>query len=469
MSSSADTDSAMRDAQAVTGAAAPRDVAVRVSGLGKTYRMYSKPSDRLVEGLLPGAVRHTAFHALRDVSFSVGRGETLGIVGRNGSGKSTLLQLICGTLKPTAGSVEVNGRVAALLELGAGFNSEFTGRENVHLNAAILGMSRAETAARLPSILEFAELGRFIDQPVKTYSSGMFVRLAFATAISSDPDVLIVDEALAVGDEAFQRKCFARIEQLQSRGSTILFVSHAPGSVLQLCTKALLLDGGELLLQGSPKTVIGQYQRLVNARGEAAAETRAAIAGAGTGAGAAPEESEDQARTGETRSSFDPGLVSRSVVEYASEGAAIRDMSIRDADGNRVNVLRMNDSYTAEYTVEFDGNAERVGFGMLFKTVGGTEVAGATTSRARHRQLDRVVPGEVRRVVFPFRCGLVPGTYFMNAGVTRDVDGEMVFMHRILDGIVFRVQLEPDVYATGLVNLLSGEPEVQPGRPSAAD
>ncbi|MEM7729918.1 MAG: ABC transporter ATP-binding protein, partial [Pseudomonadota bacterium] len=320
--------------------------AISARGLSKTYRIYDRPSDRLWELITPGRARHKRFDALRDVSFDVRPGETLGIVGRNGSDKSTLLQMICGTLRPSAGEVRVRGRIAALLELGAGFNAEFSGRENVYLNATILGMSRAEIDERFDSIAAFAGLGDFIDRPVKTYSSGMFVRLAFAVAINSDPDVLVVDEALAVGDEAFQRKCFARIEQIQSRGATVLFVSHAPSSVLQLCSRAILLDGGEKLLEGAPKHVIGQYQRMMNATGGAAAEIRRDIASKGgriasadmtdTFGSADPDSGQDDDAPSPAEVDevvFDPGLVSQSRMEYDRDGARIGDIEIVDARG----------------------------------------------------------------------------------------------------------------------------------------
>ena len=249
-------------------------IAIRVRDVSKHYFLYARPEDRLKQSIVPRLQRlagrtpakyYRDFAALNGVSFEVRRGETVGIIGRNGSGKSTLLQIICGTLQPSSGSVEVNGRIAALLELGAGFNAEYTGRENVYLNAAILGLARSEIDQRFEAIARFADIGEFIDQPVKTYSSGMYVRLAFATAINVDPDILVVDEALAVGDEAFQRKCYARIEEIQAKGGTILFVSHAAQTIVQLCSRALLIDGGELLLEGRPKIVTGQYQRLMNA------------------------------------------------------------------------------------------------------------------------------------------------------------------------------------------------------------
>src|SRR5439155_24116074 len=229
------------------------EIAVRVSDLSKCYHIYDRPPDRLKQSVLPKLQRlirkpprqyYREFWALKDVSFEVKKGESVGIIGRNGSGKSTLLQLICGTLSPTSGSVETNGRVAALLELGAGFNPEFTGRENVYMNGAVLGLSQEEIDARFDDIAAFADIGDFIDQPVKTYSSGMYVRLAFAVSINVDPKILVVDEALAVGDELFQRKCYSRIENIKDSGATILLVTHSATPVAQMCAQALLLDRG---------------------------------------------------------------------------------------------------------------------------------------------------------------------------------------------------------------------------------
>lgn len=274
--------------------------AIEVRGVSKRYALFSSPAERLrrsaavrVRRLLGQAYpsNGSEFAALDFVSFEIGRGETVGIVGRNGSGKSTLLQIICGTLSPTSGTVRVNGRIAALLELGSGFNPEYTGRDNVFLNSAILGASEEETRARMDQILDFADIGRFIDQPVKTYSSGMYVRLAFATAINAQPDILIVDEALAVGDEAFQRKCFARLRQIQEQGATILFVSHNAQSVISLCSRAILLDQGQMLMEGAPKEVTAQYQRLVHARKEDAEGIRQSIL---TGAWREPDVIDDK-------------------------------------------------------------------------------------------------------------------------------------------------------------------------------
>jgi lipopolysaccharide transport system ATP-binding protein len=244
------------------------DIAIRVTGLSKCYQIYRQPRDRLKQFVLPRLQRlfgqsqkiyYREFWALRSVSFEVRKGETVGIIGKNGCGKSTLLQLICGTLNPTAGTVETSGRIAALLELGSGFNTEFTGSENIFLNGALLGLTRAEVDARYDAIVAFADIGEFIDQPVKTYSSGMFVRLAFAIQANVDPEILIVDEALAVGDAFFVHKCMLRFHQLQEAGTTILLVTHDPTAIKTLCSTAIWLDHGQVAASGKPSLVVDQY------------------------------------------------------------------------------------------------------------------------------------------------------------------------------------------------------------------
>jgi lipopolysaccharide transport system ATP-binding protein len=240
---------------------------IRVQGVSKIYQIYAAPTDRLKQALWRGRrTYYKEFWALRDVSFEVHRGETVGIIGRNGSGKSTLLQIICGILQPTSGEARVTGRLAALLELGAGFNPEFTGRENVYVNGALLGLTRQEIDARFDDIAAFADIGEFIDQPVKTYSSGMFVRLAFSVAVHADPDVLVVDEALAVGDAMFQAKCMTRMRRLMQGGTTLLFVSHDVAAVKALCGRAVLLDRGRAVAIGDTQQVVDEYTRLVHAR-----------------------------------------------------------------------------------------------------------------------------------------------------------------------------------------------------------
>jgi len=236
------------------------EIAISLNNVSKCYKRYSHPVDRLKEIFLPNKSHADNFWALQDINLNVPKGETLGIIGQNGSGKSTLLQIIAGTLTPTTGEIGVNGRVSALLELGSGFNPEFTGRQNVFFNGQILGLSREEVEARFDEIAAFAELGDFIEQPIKTYSSGMFVRLAFAVAVSVNPEILIVDEALSVGDIYFQQKCFERIRDLKRLGTTLLFVSHDSGAVYKLCNRAILIESGKVILDDKPRQVIDLYE-----------------------------------------------------------------------------------------------------------------------------------------------------------------------------------------------------------------
>ena len=423
--------------------------ALRVRSLSKRYELYARPVDRLKQTLWRGRRQfYREFWALRDISFALAPGRALGVVGRNGSGKSTLLQLVAGTLAPTEGDVETTGRVAALLELGSGFNPEFTGRENVFLNGAILGLARAEMRALLPEILAFADIGDFVDQPVKTYSSGMALRLAFAVATAVAPRVLIVDEALAVGDEAFQRKCFARIEAIRESGAAVLFVSHSPMQVLELTDVALLLDGGRMLLMDDPRRVVSEYQRLLYAPPGAAARAPGAAPAAATASPAAA----DEAGAAPGGAAFDPNLRSASVVEYAQHGARIVAPRIATPDGAEVNVLVRGDGYVVSYDVVFAAPARRVRFGMMIKTTTGLELAGGTfppagTSDASFAAGDRV------RLAFAFRCRLFAGTYFVNAGLMGEVDGVDTYLHRLVDAVAFRVQPDAALRPSGYVDL----------------
>jgi len=434
--------------------------AITIQNISKVYHIYQNPSDRLKQMLWPGKKKfYSEFPALCDISFEIKKGQTVGILGRNGSGKSTLLQILCQTLQPSRGEITITGRVAALLELGAGFNPEFTGRENVYLNAAILGMSREETDARFESITKFADIGDFIEQPVKTYSSGMYVRLAFATAISVDPDILIIDEALSVGDEAFQRKCFARIEQIQ-----------AASSILQLCSRAILLDNGEKILEGKPKFVVNQYQKLMNLSGDEAQKARSEIKAIKTSTAMSDEKSVTESERIHVEEkpneqdfsleSFDPNLISQSRVDYEQKGALIRDLIILNSKGNQVNTLQIGNIYTYQYHVDFKMQANNVAFGMLIKTVNGIELSGARTLDNEALLIKQVNKNDTAHVSFEFSCNLLPGTYFINAGVVHEVDHEVLFMHRILDGAIFQVAYEKGLEAVGLVNLQTGTPIV---------
>lgn len=435
------------------------ELAIGVRNVSKVYRVYERPEHRLIQMATLGRRRpFTEFAALHDVSIDIRRGETIGIVGRNGCGKSTLLQIICGTLQPSGGHVEVRGRIAALLELGAGFNGEFTGRENVYMNGSILGFSREQMDERFEDIARFASIGDFIERPVKTYSSGMFVRLAFAVATAVEPDILIVDEALAVGDEAFQRKCFARIEAIKERGGTILFVSHGAQTIVQLCDRAMLLDAGEKLMEGEPKRVVGQYQRLLNLTEEEARAARAEMRSGETVVEAAVQDGGETKRPSEEASSvemLDLGLVSQSRVDYPNRGAAIRDLSVRTTSGRPVNVVQRGRRYVFRYVVAFDEDVSNVSFGFMIRTVNGLDVSGTGTATQLGRTpLPHAAAGSECQVEFEWDCRLIPGTYFLNAGVGMvSPDGELVIFHRIVDAYAFRVAVEEKLDFSGIVDL----------------
>lgn len=472
---------------------------IRVEGLGKRYEIYAQPADRLKQMLLPRLQRAAhrpartyfdEFWALRDVSFDVKRGETVGIVGRNGSGKSTLLQMICGTLTPTLGGISVHGRIAALLELGAGFNPEFTGKENVRLSGLLYGLSDDELRERYQAILDFAEIGNFIDQPVKTYSSGMYVRLAFAVAINVSPDILVVDEALSVGDEAFQRKCFARIEAIRRNGATVLFVSHAASTVVELCDRALLLDHGELLTAGTPKFVVSRYQKILYSPADKYESIRAAIRDENE-SGVALLMDEGEAQSDNTPATFEEGdvaagaagnptveevavameknrkdgayyeegLAPKSTFRYETSGARIVDPHVETLDGRRVNILQATRDYVYAYRVAFDEDAEAVRCGMLIKTITGLDLAGCVTSWFGD-SLPHVPAGAELEVRFRFPCLFASGTYFLNAGVQGCLGEEHVYLDRWIDGAMFKVIHEPGRLATTTMDL-DIKPEVR--------
>lgn len=441
------------------------ELAINVQNLSKCYHIYDRPRDRLLQMLMRGRRQYfREFWALRNVSFSVRKGECVGIVGQNGSGKSTLLQLISGTLNPSGGSILNDGRVAALLELGSGFNPEFTGRENVYMNAAVLGLSAQEINGRYEEIVRFADIGEFIDQPVRTYSSGMMVRLAFAVAINVDPQILIVDEALSVGDERFQRKCFSRIEELRNRGVTILFVSHSGGTVVELCDRAILLDGGELIACGAPKQIIGKYQKLMFAPVNTRHEIRDEIVKAFNSADMNGASFVDPAlRPADAEiiggdmpqlviEQYHPALQPTSTIAYASHGATIDAPAIVNLQGDRVNCLVRGRRYWYRYRVHFSREAKNVRFGMMIKTISGSELGGAVSAPSLSKAIPKVDAGSFVDVEFSFSAALNSGSYFLNAGVLGVTDKEETYLHRVLDACMFKVLPVEQDTATGLVD-----------------
>lgn len=444
------------------------DIAIKVKQVSKCYMIYDRPQDRLKQSFWRSRKKfYREFWALKNVSFEVKKGETVGIIGRNGTGKSTLLQIIAGTLSPTEGEVKVNGRVAALLELGSGFNPEFTGIENILMNGAILGISRTEMMERLDEIAAFADIGSYIEQPVKTYSSGMVVRLAFAVQAIVPKEVLIVDEALAVGDELFQRKCFAKIEEFKEQGGTILFVSHDGGAVVQLCNRVVMLDRGEQLLVGPSKQVFNLYQKFlyapVNKKQILCEEMRKISAdffSVDCSGHISPESNllnsqnylEDKTSTSQPKADFDPSLVPVESVCYESRGAKIYSPEILSLEGQKVNVLLQGKRYTLQYRVLFNMDSKNVRFGMLIKTINGLELGGAV-SAVPGRGISLLAEGDSYRIEFEFTANLAPGTYFLNAGVVGIVDGEEVYLDRAVEITAFKILPNGESLMTGIVDL----------------
>jgi ABC-type polysaccharide/polyol phosphate transport system ATPase subunit len=408
--------------------------ALQVDGLAKQYRIYDKPADRLKELLTRGYLkRHREFWALKNISFAIQPGTTTGIIGPNGSGKSTLLQIIAGTLNPTHGSVHVEGRVGALLELGAGFNLEFTGIENVYMNSALMGFSRDETTARLSEIERFAELGEFINQPVKTYSSGMFVRLAFALAVNSDPDILIVDEALSVGDTIFQHRCVRRIREMQERGTTILFVSHEPTLVRALCSRAILLYQGEMLADGSPVDVLNRYQRLIMAREKAYARDESSADG-------------DQVKT-----PVDAAQLQRGPLQYqyrhGNNYAEVIDVEFLNAADEPIELIDSGDQVKLRFRFIARSDLQDIVCGFMIRNRHGINIYGTNTEQ-RGLDLGELRQGEIKEATFTFNCSLGQEHYFVSVAV-HSRDGAA---YDWLDGVVF-FRVACPIEMEGIANL----------------
>ena len=396
---------------------------LRVEAVSKQYRIYERPGDRLKESLTRGRWKwHREFWALRDVSFEVEAGTTTGIIGPNGSGKSTLLQIITGTLDPTHGSVWYEGRIAALLELGAGFNLEFTGVENVFMNAALMGLSRADAEALLPKIERFAEIGDFIHQPVKTYSSGMYVRLAFATAVSVDPQILIIDEALAVGDGLFQHRCLRRIKQMQESGTTILFVSHDLSAIRALCSNVILLNNGRVDLKGKPIDVLNRYLGLIMEREEAYG-----------GDAVASSNNVSYTNISEFESTFAqkrPSL--RYTYRHGDRSAEVLNGEVLTASRQCAELVETGDSLVARMHVRFHREITDPVFGFLIRNRHGISAYGINTHQLGLK-FGKVNRGEIIEVSFPFDCWLGPDQYSLSFAV----HSEDIISYDWLDGVAF--------------------------------
>ncbi len=388
------------------------EFAIRVKHLEKMYKLYNKPSDRLREtlGLRVPVKEH---YALKDVSFDVKRGETVGIIGTNGSGKSTILKIITGVLNPTKGEVEVDGRISALLELGAGFNMEYSGIENVYLNGTMMGFSREEIDARLQDILDFADIGDFVYQPVKSYSSGMFVRLAFAVAINIDPEILIVDEALSVGDVFFQAKCYRKFEEFKAQGRTILFVSHDLSSIARYCDRVILLNKGVKLEEGSPKQMVDMYKQLL--------------------VGQDPAKAEEEKAAGQPKENWNSQFqVNPDMLEYGSRLAEIVDFAVLDEKGRCTNTIEKGSTFKIRMKVAFRETIQEPIMAFTFKDIKGTEITGTNTLFEK-AAVEHSNAGDVCTVTFTQDMYLQGGEYLLSFGCTGYKDGEFTVFHRLYD------------------------------------
>ena len=434
------------------------DIAISVNDVSKMYKLYDNPMDRLKESLgLSRKKKYKEHYALNHVSFQVHKGETVGIIGTNGSGKSTILKIITGVLSPTGGEVSVNGRISALLELGAGFNGEYSGLENVYLNGSMIGFSREEIDAKLQSILDFADIGEFIHQPVKTYSSGMFVRLAFAVAINIDPEILIVDEALSVGDVFFQAKCYRKFEEFKEMGKTILFVSHDLSSIGKYCDRVVLLNKGEKLAEGGAKEMVNLYRRvLVNQCDDADLEEGAENAEAGQDGqltdGTAGENVSKKEHAGGGRAMKDSLNLNPKVLEYGSKLGEIVDFAIRDDTGMITNVIEKGKEFSVQMKVRFQADVNDPIFAFTLKDLKGTEITG-TNTMYEHTPVKPQKAGDVREITFKQIMPLEAGEYMLCLGCTGYKDGDFTVFHRLYD--VCNLTVITDKKAVGYFDMFS--------------
>ena len=392
------------------------EMAIQVKDLSKVYKLYNKPSDRLKEtlGFHVDAREH---YALKHVNFEIRKGETVGIIGTNGSGKSTILKIITGVLNPTGGEVNVDGRISALLELGAGFNMEYTGIENVYLNGTMLGFTKEEIDERLDNILEFADIGDFVNQPVKSYSSGMFVRLAFAVAINIDPEILIVDEALSVGDVFFQAKCYRKFEDFKKEGKTILFVSHDLGSITKYCDRAILLIRREKIFEGTPKEAVDIYKKVLVHQFD-------------------PSELETDSRMNDVEDVSanwkDSVVVNPKLIEYGEKIAEITDYAILDDKGLITNTLMKGSTFSVRMKVDFHEEIKEPIYAFTIKNLQGIEITGTNTMYEK-ADVKGKKEGESQEITFTQKLDLQGGEYLISLGCTGYRNGEFVVFHRLYD------------------------------------
>ena len=406
--------------------------AITVKDVTKIYKLYDKPIDRLKEALNPFHKEyHKKFYALNNLSFEVKKGETVGIIGTNGSGKSTILKIITGVLTPTTGEVEVNGVISALLELGAGFNMDYTGIENIYMNGTMMGFSKKEMDAKLQEILDFADIGDFVYQPVKTYSSGMFVRLAFALAINVEPEILIVDEALSVGDVFFQSKCYRRMEEIRQKGTTILMVTHDMGSIIKYCDKVVLLNKGNFVAEGAPGHMVDLYKKILAGQMEGL-EAAKDVDSDFSGENAEKEQKEKTYQLPHGKLMKDSLTINSNRTEYGDGRAKIYDLGLFDQRGNLTNLLLKGEEFTIKEKIRFAAPIQSPIFTYTIKDNKGTDLTG-TNTMFEGTDIKPVKAGDEYEVSFTQKMTLQGGEYLLSMSCTGFEQGEHTVYHRLYD------------------------------------
>jgi len=399
-------------------------IAIKVDNLTKRYHLYDKPQDRMKEALHPfKKIYHHDFYAMSNVSFEIKKGETVGIIGKNGAGKSTLLKMITGVLTPTEGEIQTHGKISSLLELGAGFNPEMTGMENIYLNGTLMGFTKEQMDTRVDDIINFADIGEFIYQPVKMYSSGMFARLAFSVSINVDPDILIVDEALSVGDMAFQMKCFKKFQDFQAQGRTILFVTHALDTVIRYCTRGIVIDGGQKVYEGTSKDAVDAFKKILSGdfyeADIASKKEKAALV----------------QKTGLLKEHFD---AYKELDTYGNQKAIIYDYGTLDSHDNPADIFDYDASFSIVMKVQFNETIEDPIFAFTLKDIRGLEITGTNT------HMKQLVTGtfhakDTLSVTFKQKANLQLGKYALSLGCVNLNEKGVEVYNRIYDAMLFEV------------------------------
>lgn len=414
------------------------DVAIEIKNLYKNYKMFNRKRDRIVETMIPGIKRHSEFTAINNIDLTINKGDAIGILGKNGAGKSTLLKMITGVVTPSSGEINVNGKISSLLELGAAFNMELTGEENIYQHGQVMGLTREEIEEKKQDIIDFADIGEHLSQPVKTYSSGMFARLAFACAINVNPDILIVDEVLSVGDMAFQLKCFKKFEEFKKQGKTLLFVTHNVADVIRNCNRAIIISSGTKIFDGDVKTGVDKYKKII--------------------VGIDPDKEDKIDEKDEIKSENDSQnkkiiMNNPNMLTYGNGDAEIVEYLICDLNGNYQNTINNEDEYIVKIKVKFNKKIEEPIFAMSIKDFRGLELGGVNT-KAYKKETGVFEKGDVVLVEFKQTFPLAPDKYTFSFGCTKfDNNGNLEVFDRKYDA--FFVEIISKRECLGVIDLKS--------------